>query len=150
MINSHQSCGVHGPIVLLLIVACCKTLSMISIVVVWEEQCFCWIWRKPLIGWIGSFCFVSWVRRYSVVSVGPLLCVLMAETIACAIHNNLLIDGFSLPGHRTIKLCQYADDTSIFIISNVALTEFFSLFICCKVKQYQVAWSISGLMGCTH
>ena len=50
--------------------------------------------------------------------LSPLLYVLMAETIASAIRNDPHIDGFSLPGRRCIKLCQYADDTSIIVMSD--------------------------------
>ena len=36
--------------------------------------------------------------------LSPLLYVIMAKTLACAIHSDPLIDGFSLPGRRRIKL----------------------------------------------
>ena len=52
----------------------------------------------------------------------------MAETIASAIRNCPAIDGFSLPGNRCVKICQYADDTTIFVLSDVALMAVFSLF----------------------
>ena len=60
--------------------------------------------------------------------LSPLLYVLMAETIASAIRNDPHIDGFSLPGRRCIKLCQYADDTSIIIMSDFSLEAVFKLF----------------------
>lgn len=60
--------------------------------------------------------------------LSPLLYVIMAETIASAIRNNSVIDGFSFPGNRRVKLCQYADDTSVFVMSDAALLEVFSLF----------------------
>ena len=60
--------------------------------------------------------------------LSPLLYVLMAETIASAIRNDPHIDGFSLPGRRCIKLCQYADDTSIVVMSDFSLEAVFKLF----------------------
>ena len=60
--------------------------------------------------------------------LSPLLYVIMAETIASVIRNNPVIDGFSFPGHSCAKLCQYADDTSVFVMSDAALLEVFSLF----------------------
>ena len=52
----------------------------------------------------------------------------MAETIASAIRSDSLIDGFALPGQRRIKLCQYADDTSLIIMSDAAVKQVFALF----------------------
>ena len=66
--------------------------------------------------------------------LSPLLYVLMAETLACAIRANALIDGFCLPGDRCIKLCQYADDTTLIVMSDAALVEVFSLF-----RRYELA-----------
>ena len=60
--------------------------------------------------------------------LSPLLYVLMAETIGSAIRNDPHIDGFSLPGRRCIKLCQYADDTSIVVMSDFSLEAVFKLF----------------------
>ena len=58
----------------------------------------------------------------------------MAETIASAIRNSAVIDGFSFPGNRRVKICQYADDTTIFVMSDAALVEVFSLF-----RRYELA-----------
>jgi hypothetical protein len=60
--------------------------------------------------------------------LSPLLYVLMAETLACKIRADNRIDGFTLPGKRCVKICQYADDTSIVIRSDVALTAVFQIF----------------------
>ena len=60
--------------------------------------------------------------------------VIMAETIACAIRHDPVIDGFSLQGNRCIKLCQYGDDSSIIVMSDAALTAVFALF-----KRYELA-----------
>jgi hypothetical protein len=60
--------------------------------------------------------------------LSPLLYVLIAETLACAIRSNPLIDGYPLPRTRRVKLCQYADDTSIVVMSDAALREVFSVF----------------------
>ena len=66
--------------------------------------------------------------------LSPLLYVIMAETLACAIRSDPVIDGFSLPGRRRIKLCQYADDTSIVVMSDASLLQFFSAF-----QRYELA-----------
>ena len=63
----------------------------------------------------GSFFVSRGVRQGCPLS--PLLYVIMAETIASAIRNCAAIDGFSLPGNRRVKICQYADDTTIFVLS---------------------------------
>ena len=60
--------------------------------------------------------------------LSPLLYVIMAETIASAIRNDPVIDGFSFPGNRRVKLCQYADDTPVFVMSDATLFQVFSLF----------------------
>ena len=62
--------------------------------------------------------------------LSPLLYIVMAETIACAIRSDPLIDGFAFPGQRRIKLCQYADDTSLIVMSDTALKQVFALFHC--------------------
>ena len=66
--------------------------------------------------------------------LSPLLYVIMAETIASAIQNCAAIDGFSLPGQHRVKICQYADDTTIFVLSDSALMAVFSLF-----RRYELA-----------
>ena len=60
--------------------------------------------------------------------LSPLLYVIMAETIACAVRQNNLIDGYPLPRTRRAKICQYADDTTIVVRSDTSLREVFSLF----------------------
>ena len=60
--------------------------------------------------------------------LSPLLYVLMAETLACAIRAHPSIDGIPLPRTRRAKICQYADDTSIIVMSDTALTAVFSVF----------------------
>ena len=80
----------------------------------------------------ASFCVSRGVRQGCPLS--PLLYVIMAETLACAIRSDPLIDGFSLPGRRRIKLCQYADDTSIVVMSDVSLLQVFSVF-----NRYELA-----------
>ena len=66
--------------------------------------------------------------------LSPLLYVIMAETIASAIHNDPVIDSFSFPGNCRVKLCQYTDDTSVFVMSDAALPQVFSLF-----RRYELA-----------
>ena len=43
--------------------------------------------------------------------LSPLLYVIIAETVACAIRANPLIGGYLLPNGQQAKICQYADDT---------------------------------------
>ena len=66
--------------------------------------------------------------------LSPLLYVVMAETIACAVRNNLQIDGYPLSCTRRAKICQYADDTTIVVLSDASLKEVFSLF-----QRYELA-----------
>jgi hypothetical protein len=65
-----------------------------------------------------SFCVTRGVRQGCPLS--PLLYVLMAETVACAIRADPRIDGFMLPGKWCIQICQYADDTTILVRSDFA------------------------------
>ena len=61
--------------------------------------------------------------------LSPLLYVLVAESLACAIRNDPLIDGFPLPGTNSHKkLSQYADDTSVFVSSDNSMIALFRLF----------------------
>ena len=60
--------------------------------------------------------------------LSPLLYILVAETISSAIKKDPLIDGFSLPDGQRVKIFQYADDTSILVQSDQAMTALFSLF----------------------
>ena len=60
--------------------------------------------------------------------LSPLLYVLVAETIASAIRKDTSIDSFSLPDCNRIKLFQYADDTSILVMSDQSLCSLFFLF----------------------
>ena len=60
--------------------------------------------------------------------LSPLLYILVAETIASAIRKDPDIDGFSLPNCVRHKLFQYADDTSVFVMSDHSLRSLFSLF----------------------
>ena len=60
--------------------------------------------------------------------LSPLLYVIIAETLANAIGENSLIDGFPLPSTCHVKTCQYADDTSIIVMSDAALKEVFTVF----------------------
>ena len=74
----------------------------------------------------GFFSVTRGVRQGCPLS--PLLYVVIAETLACAIRANSRIDGFPLPGSRRVKICQYADDTSIVVTSDRALREVFAIF----------------------
>ena len=57
-----------------------------------------------------------------------LLYFIIAETLANAIRANSLIDCFPLPSTRYVKICQYADDTSIVVMCDAALREVFTVF----------------------
>ena len=60
--------------------------------------------------------------------LSPLLYILVAETIASAVRKDLDIDGFLLPNGRTMKVFQYADDTSVLVMSDHSLRSLFALF----------------------
>ena len=50
------------------------------------------------------------------------------------IRSDPLIDGFYLPGHQPVKIFQYADDTSIIVMSDQALKQVFEVF-----RRYELA-----------
>lgn len=60
--------------------------------------------------------------------LSPLLYILVAETLSSALRKDPHIDGFKLMNGQRVKLCQYADDTSILVQSDQALLSVFSLF----------------------
>jgi hypothetical protein len=60
--------------------------------------------------------------------LSPLLYVLVAETIASAICADRFIDSYILPNGRSVKLCQYADDTSVIVTTDLALNALFHFF----------------------
>ena len=67
--------------------------------------------------------------------LSPLLYVLVAESLACAIRADSKIDGFPLPGGtKHVKISQYADDTTTFVTSDASVTALFELF-----NKYQLA-----------
>lgn len=66
--------------------------------------------------------------------LSPLLYVIVAETIACAIRQDPGIDGYPLPNNKRVKLCQYADDTSVIVCSIGTFEAVFSLF-----QRYELA-----------
>ena len=66
--------------------------------------------------------------------LSPLLYVIMVETLANVIRSYLLIDGFYLPGHQPVKIFQYADDTSIIVMSDQVLKQVFEVF-----RRYELA-----------
>jgi len=74
----------------------------------------------------GAFPITRGVRQGCPLS--PLLYILVAETIACAIKKDLNIDGFRLLNGEHVKIFQYADDTTIIVHSDHALRSLFALF----------------------
>ena len=60
--------------------------------------------------------------------LSPLLYIIIAETIACAIRADLSIDGYPMPRTRRAKICQYADDTTIIVLSDPSMKAVFALF----------------------
>ena len=66
--------------------------------------------------------------------LSPLLYVIFAETVAAAITADPGIDGYYLPNGQHAKVCQYADDTTIIVVSPGALQAVFALF-----KHYELA-----------
>ena len=60
--------------------------------------------------------------------LSPLLYILVAESIASAIRADPHIDGYDLPDGSCCKIFQYADDTSILVMSDNSLHRLFSLF----------------------
>ena len=66
--------------------------------------------------------------------LSPLLYIIVAETIACAIKKDSNIDGFHLMNGEYVKVFQYADDTSVIVHSDQALRSLFSLF-----ERYELA-----------
>jgi hypothetical protein len=67
----------------------------------------------------GLFSVTCGVRQGCPLS--PLLYILVAETIASAIRKDPNIDGFLLPNGLRMKLCQYADDTSVLVMSDASM-----------------------------
>ena len=60
--------------------------------------------------------------------LSPLLYILVAETISCAIKQDANIDGFLHMDGNRIKVFQYADDTSVIVHSDSAILSLFALF----------------------
>ena len=61
--------------------------------------------------------------------LSPLLYVLVAETMACSVRADARIDGFPLPcSNRWVKICQYANDTTVLVCSDDFLVALFQLF----------------------
>lgn len=62
--------------------------------------------------------------------LSPLLYVLVAEVLACNIRVNPSIRGLSLPGFVSFLPCilQYADDTSLVVTSDQAISEVFEVY----------------------
>ena len=80
----------------------------------------------------GAFAVTRGVRQGCPLS--PLLYIIVAETIACAIKKDPNIDGFRLTNGEYVKIFQYADDTSVIVHSYHALRSLFSLF-----ERYELA-----------
>ncbi|CAB3984647.1 Hypothetical predicted protein [Paramuricea clavata] len=79
--------------------------------------------------------------------LSPLLYVLVAETIASAIRADRFIDSYILPNGQTVKLCQYADDTSVIVTTDLALNALFHLFTRYE-KTSGTKLNVKNVMGC--
>ena len=70
--------------------------------------------------------------------VAPILYILQAEAMACAVRNDANIEGLSLPIHENkqlyIKLNQYVDDTQFFLKNDKSLPHLFK-----QLKLYETA-----------
>ena len=80
-------------------------------------------------GHISSFLSLSHGARQGCPLL-PLLYVLDAEVLACSIRTNPHIAGFSLSGFSCPLSCisQYADDTSLIVVSDQAIDEVFDVY----------------------
>ena len=74
----------------------------------------------------GPFSISRGVRQGCPLS--PLLYVLAAEPISRAIQDATDIDGFPLPSGERVKVLQYADDTTCFVLSDSSLLALLQLF----------------------
>jgi len=94
----------------------------------WVSLLYCDIFSSVLINGEPSqqFRVSRGVRQGCPLS--PLLYVVMAETIACAVRHSDLIDGYPIPRTRRVKICQYADDTTIVVLSDASIRAVFALF----------------------
>lgn len=77
--------------------------------------------------------------------LSPLLYILVVETIGGAIRDCPAIDGFLLPNGSRTKLFQYADDTTVIVMSDASLLELFSLF-----QRYERATGARLNVGKSH
>ena len=80
-------------------------------------------------GHISSFFSLSRGVRQGC-PLSPLLYILVAEVLACSIGANPHITGLSLPGFSSPLPCisQYADDTSLIVVSNCAIDAVFNVY----------------------
>ena len=80
-------------------------------------------------GHISSFFSLSRGVRQGC-PLSPLLYILVAEVLACSIRANPHITGLFLPGFSSPLPCisQYADDTSLIVVSNCAIDEVFNVY----------------------
>ncbi len=81
----------------------------------WVKLLYTNIFSRVLVnGYTSSaFSITRGVRQGCPLS--PLLYILVAETLACAIKKDANIDGYILSSGEVIKIFQYADDTSLSI-----------------------------------
>ena len=61
-------------------------------------------------------------------SLSPLLYLVMAVTIACAVRQNTFIHGYPIPQTCWVKICQHTDDTTIVVLSDASIREVFARF----------------------
>ena len=60
--------------------------------------------------------------------LSPLLYILAAEPLSRAIQESSAINGFPLPNGETVKILQYAEDTTCFTMDDASLLALLTLF----------------------
>jgi hypothetical protein len=94
----------------------------------WVKLLYTNIFSRVLVNGFVSDAFIITRGVRQGCPLSPLLYIIVAETISSAIKKDRHIDGFKLFNGETIKIFQYADDTSVIVHSDQALQSLFSLF----------------------
>ena len=100
----------------------------------WVRLLYTNIFSRVLVNGYTSEAFAVTHGVRQACPLSPLLYIIVAETIACAIKKDPNIDGFRLTNGECVKIFQYADDTSVIVHSYQSLRSLFSLF-----ERYELA-----------